>query len=469
VSRAPIALALSAALLVGCRSLAGPFQRPTVALPEAYSRGGASDAEVADAWWSLFGDPALDALIEEALRANQDLALAAARVEEARALLGLRRAERLPDVTAQAAGSRSKLSSATSQLPPGFPLEFDRVSATANLSYELDFWGRLRRSARAARADLLASEEGRRNVRLAVAAEVALAYFDLLALERQLEIARETRGSRTEWVRLTNLRVDAGTISELDLAQAQAELASTEAAVPALERAVRQTEDRLAVLLGRIGGTVERAAGLAALTLPEAPAGLPSTLLERRPDILAAEHGLAAAHARVGVARAAYFPTISLTGYAGSESRELADLFKSGTGIWGAALGLVQPLLNINRTRRDVQAASARERQALAIYVKTIQVAFAEVEDSLIARTTGTAEREALGRQVDALSRARHLANLRYEGGDSSYLEVLDSERSLFRAQLELVSARRAELQAAVTLFKALGGGWESENQVSGN
>ncbi len=231
--------------------------------------------------------------------------------------------------------------------------------------------------------------------------------------------------------------------------------------MPALERAVRQTENRLAVLLGRIGGTVEPGGALSGVAPPEVPVGLPSKLLARRPDVLAAEQRLVAANARIGAARAAYFPSIALTGYAGTESLELASLFASGTGIWQAALGLVEPIFNAGRTRRQVEAARARERQALAAYTRTVQGAFAEVEDALVARRTGVAEREALARQVEALTRARRLAGLRYEGGDSSYLEVLDAERSLFRAELDLARARRDELAAAVDLFRALGGGWE--------
>jgi multidrug efflux system outer membrane protein len=433
-------------------------------MPDGYSAA-AVEQSVPDRWWTLFGDPALDGLVAEALAANQDLAAAAARVEEARALAGIARADQLPQVTGTVTGSRTRLSAETLNLPPeiDIPLEIDRFRAAANLSYELDFWGRLRRTTEAARAELLASEEGRRNVALGLVSEVAAAYFDLLALDQQLAITRGTLGSRGESVRLQRLRFDAGTISGLDLAQAEAELAATEANVPALERQVRQTEDRLAVLLGRIGGTVGRGGALDGVAPPAVPVGLPSQLLARRPDVLAAEQRLVAANARIGAARAAYFPAISLTGYAGSESAELSSLFASGTGVWQAALGLVEPIFNAGKTRRQVEAAQARERQALAGYTKAVQTAFAEVEDALVARSTGAAEREILSRQVDALVRAHRLAGVRYEAGESSYFEVLDAERTLFRAELELARARRAELAAAVNLFKALGGGWSEE------
>ena len=456
---------LAAAALAACTTLGPDYRRPESPLPPRYSRAPASAAAASpapDAWWTLFGDPALDALVGEALASNQDLAAAAARVAEARALVGLARADRFPRVDATAGASRTKLSQDSSQLPPGFDLEFDRFRAAGTLSFEVDFWGRLARASEAARAELLGSEEGRRALRLGLAAEVAGAYFDLLAFAEDLGIARGTRASRAETVRLQQERFDAGTISELDLAQAQGELEAAEAAVPALERRARQTENRLGVLLGRTGGEVARGGGLQALALPEVPVGLPSQLLERRPDVLAAEQRLVAANARIGAARAAYFPAIALTAYAGSESIELGSLLGSGTGVWQAALSIVEPILHTGRTRRAVDMARARERQAVAAYAKALQSAFAEVEDALVARSTGAAERSARERQVEALTRARRLAELRYEAGETAYFEILDAERSLFAARLALTDARRAELAAAVVLFKALGGGWAS-------
>ncbi len=456
-----LALTTAAVLLTGCASLRTKYERPKVALPEAYSQTGTASA-IPDAWWKLFGDPNLDRLVDEALGANQDLAAAAARVEEARALAGFARAEQFPQIDANGGASRTRFSNASGQFPPGVPLEFDSFRTTVGISYEFDFWGRYRRATEAARAELLATEEGQRNVRLALASEIATAWFDLLSFDAQLAIARDTLGTRGESVRLQSARYDAGTISELELAQAQSEVASTEATVPALHRAIRQTENRLNVLLGRIGGSIDHAgSSLESPTLPEVPVGLPSQLLVRRPDLVAAEQRLIAADARIGIARAAYFPSISLTGYAGSESTALADLFGSGTGIWQAALGVLQPIWNAGRTRRQVEAATAREHQAEAVYQKSIQTAFAEVEDALVARSTGIEEREARARQVEALGRARNLADIRYDAGESSYFEVLDAQRSQFLAQITWTQVRRDELLAAVALFKALGGGWE--------
>lgn len=459
-----IALGALAAALAGCLSLGPDYVRPDLALPEGYSveAAGASGA-VPDDWWTLFGDATLDGLVAEALAANQDLAAAAARVEEARALAGLARADRFPEVTLDASGSKTQFSSDNPQIPPGVPREFEVYRAALAVSYELDFWGRLRRASEAARAELLATEEARRSVRLGVIAETASAYFDLLALDRQRQVTIDTRGTRDEAAQLQGLRFDAGTISELELAQAQSEVAAADATVPAIERLQRRAENRLAVLLGRLGGTIVRGAGLDTIVAPAVPVGLPSDLVARRPDVLAAEQRLAAATARIGAARAGYFPSFSLTGYAGSESSELSNLLGSGTSVWQAALGLVQPIINAGRTRRGVEAARARERQAAAGYLMAVQVAFAEVEDGLAARRTSADARAAIARLVESRRRSRVLSDIRYEAGESSFLEVLDADRELFRAQLELEAARRDELLAAVDLFRALGGGWERE------
>lgn len=454
-------LTAAAALLLSACSLGPPYQRPELAIPEGYSQPTQAGA-VADTWWTHFGDPDLDRLVEEALAANQDLAAAAARVAEARALLGYANAERLPVINGEASAGRTRFSSSSAQIPPGVNPEFDSFRAVASLSYDFDFWGRYARASEAARAELLATEAGRLNVRLSLIAEVINAWFDLAATGVQLDYTRETVGSRRESTDLQQTRFDGGTISGLDLAQAQAELATAEAAVPVLERQLRLTENRLGVLLGRTGGAIQSpdASRLAAFRLPEVPVGLPSDLLARRPDVIAAEQQLIAAHARIAVARAAYFPSIRLTGYAGTESDDLSNLLSSGTGIWQAALGLLQPIFNAGRTKRQVEAAQAREQGALAAYTKSIQNAFADVEDALVIRRTSTVEREALERQVRALEESRHLAELRYEAGESSYLEVLDAQRNLFRAQLDLTRARRDELLSGVILFRALGGGW---------
>jgi len=458
-ARALASLLAATAVAGGCVTMGPDYQRPELAVPAGYSVA-ASGGEIPDAWWRSFGSGELDALVAEALAANADLAAAAARVEEARALAGEARADRLPQLDGRLAKTRTKLSSDTATVPPGFDLQRDAHRAALSFSWELDFWGRLARATEAARAGLVASEEGHRAIRLGVVAETATTYFHLLSLDRQLAIARETLSTRFESVRLQRLRFDAGSISELDLSQAEAELAATEATVPALERQIARAEGRLAVLLGRIGRVDPRGGELAALAVPEVPVGLPSELLQRRPDVVAAEQALVAANARIGVARAELFPSLSLTAYGGSESRELGDLLTSGTSIWQVGANLLQPIFAGGRARRRVEGARARESEALAGYARAVQSAFADVEVALAERRTAAAEREALDRQVTALARARHLATLRYDAGDASYLDVLDAERSLFRAELELVGARQLEAESAVALYRALGGGW---------
>ena len=343
-------------------------------------------------------------------------------------------------------------------MPPTADLTTTRVRATGNLSYEFDFWGRYANSSKAARAELVASEEGRRAVLVGLQSDVVNAYIDLLSFDHQLAVTRRTSDSRVDAVKLQQVRYDAGSISELDLAQAQAELATTEAAAPALQILIRQTEDRLAVLLGRIGGAITRAPETD-LTPPEVPAGLPSDLLTRRADVAAAEQHLVAQHALIAVARAGYFPSISLTAFGGSESKDLAGLFSTPTNIWQAAASLLQPIFQAGKVTRQVEAARAREKQALAGYAKTVQTAFADVEDSLAARSLGTVRREALARQVEALTAHAGWLRCATRWETPRTWRSLDAERSLFQAELQLSGARR-RARGGVTLFKSLGGGW---------
>lgn len=461
-----LALVLLAALVAGgCRTVGPDYVRPELVTPAVYPAAAADPASsllLADGWWQLFGDPQLDRLVALALEQNADLRIAAARVDEAAAFAGIARADRLPTVTGAASAGRFQVSEQTTALPPGVSAELERYRVTADLSYELDLWGRIRRQAEAAEAELLATAYGADAVRLAVVAGVVRGYFELLALDRQLAIAHETLVSRRESLDLQELRFDAGVISALELQQARAELAATAAAVPDLEEAIAVTENRLAVLLGRPPGAPDRGRELAAMAPPPAvPAGLPSELLGRRPDLAAAEAELVAANARIGVARAAYFPSLSLTADLGAESTELADLLDSASSIWSVAASLLAPIFDGGRIARGVDVAEARQVQALESYRQAVQTAFAEVEIALVRRRTAAARVTALAEQVAALEEALRLAGLRYEAGSSSYIEVLDAQRNLFRAELDLVAARRQELTAAVGLFEAMGGGWE--------
>jgi multidrug efflux system outer membrane protein len=460
---APLAGGAVVLVLSGCTVLGPAYQRPEVPQAESFSvADSGTPANLPNDWWRAFGDGELDRLIDRALEQNADLRIALARVEEVRALAGVTRSQRLPEIGVTAGSSRSGLSEAAGETGPGGPDEVERHQVAATFAWEIDVWGRLRRQTRAAEADLLATEYGAAAVRTSLVAAVTGTYFDLLTLERQLQIARDTTTSRGEALDLQNLRLDSGVISEFEVSQARAELAAARATVPQFEQAVQETRGRLALLLGDVA-LAERSVGttdLATMTLPLVPAGLPSTLLERRPDVAAAEQGLIAAHARVGVAKAAYFPSLSLTAAGGSASQEFSDLFSSNASIWNVAANLVGPLFNAGRTGRQVAAARARETQALENYRQLVRSAFVDVQDALSAQRTGAARREALADQAAALADAYRLAQLRYDAGSSSYLEVLDAQRNLFRAQLDLVAAQSGELQSAVRLFQSLGGGF---------
>ena len=451
-----ITIALLSTLGLAACSFAPKYERPDLPMPETYSVAASTDTIPLD-WWTLFGDTTLNALVEEALAANQDLAAAAARVEQARAIAGVAKSELYPVITAGGSGSRTQIAERTAGAAENPFNSFDLIGA---ISYELDFWGKLRNASKAARNEMLATAEGRRNVELAVTADVVSTYFDLLSFDRQLMVARSTLASRRDAVRLQQLRYDAGAISQLDLAQAQAELASTEATVPVFEREMRQTENRLGVLLGRIGGSVVRGDSLDAIGAPEVPVGLPSEIIARRPDVLAAEYRMIASNANIGVARSAYLPSIALTGYAGWESNDLSALIMKNTDIWSASVSVFQNIFAPGRTKRQVELAWGLQRETLADYIKSVQVAFAEVEDALVARRTSVTVREAEDRELAARTRAMELAQIRYDAGDSSYIEVLDAQRQLFQAQLLRTAARRGELHSSVLLFKALGGGW---------
>jgi multidrug efflux system outer membrane protein len=463
--RAGVRGAVATALITmttGC-SLAPKYERPQVATPDTWREDAAASTAPApeDQWWQLFNDPALDSLVERALAANQDLAIAAARVEEARAFARVERAGQLPQVGVSAGVSRSRITQKGSfPLPPTAKLVNERGNISASVSYELDLFGKLRNATRAARAELLAVEFNRDAVRLALVSDVASAYIDLRTLDRQIEIARQTEGTRSEGVGLLQTRFEGGLISELEVEQGKAELAGATATRLEFERFMHETEHRLSFLLGGGPIQIERGQDLDALTVPAAPGGLPSSLLERRPDVRRAEQSLIAANARIGAARAALFPSISLTGYAGFDSTDLSNLFVPEARIWQAAAALLQPIFYGGRNRALVRVANARQQEAALSYQQSVYGAFRDVEDALVARRIETERRGALEEQVRALGHSYELARTRYENGDLQFLTVLDAQRGHFGAQLALADGRRSELQAVVDLYRALGGGW---------
>ncbi|WP_372016794.1 efflux transporter outer membrane subunit [Tistrella mobilis] len=468
----PLVAVLAAALMSAC-ALAPAGDPPAIQTGASWGERGQAAAEARAAelpaarvdgtWWRNFGDPALTRLVEEALVANDDLLLAVERVNEARALARGTSADRLPSLDANGSAQRNQTSSFGSS---GGQLA-NTFSASAALSYELDLWGRLSNADRAQRAQLLQTVANRDAVRLTVAADTANAYLQLRALDLQLEIARRTLSAREQTLELQQAQYEAGTIDALDLAQARSERESTRARIPQLEGSRDQAANALGVLLGRtpaelIGKDVER--GVALDVLPDAPVpplGLPSELLLRRPDVAVAEQQIAAAAANVGVARAGYFPQISLTASAGRQSSELADFLSNGAGIWGLALALTGPIFDFGRTDAQVEAAKSRYEQTAISYRQTVRTAFQDVLDALASRTAAMGQLEAQDAQVAELQRTVELARLRYDAGYAAYLDVLDAERTLLDVELSRVTTRQNLYVASVNLYKALGGGWE--------
>ncbi|MBA4707634.1 efflux transporter outer membrane subunit [Aquitalea aquatica] len=443
----------------------GPdYSRPKFDLPASTTT---QQASIASDWWQQFNDPVLDQLISEALQHNQDLALSAAQVDEAAALAGIARAQLLPSLAANAGYQRARTSAETTT--PGSPLVADVRNANLTASWELDLWGKLRRSSEAARATLAASQYSRDAARLSLSALVAQTYFQMRAFDAQLDIAKRTLDSRESSLQLRQKRFKGGMTSELDMRQAESEAASARATIPQLSKSLQQTETALAVLLGRtprelLEGKLQRGQAIDLLNVPPSiPADLSSGLLERRPDLAAAEAQLIAANARIGVAKAAYFPSISLTGALGSQSLSMETLFSGATRTWSFVGNATAPIFNFGQTGLNVDAASARQRQALAQYQKSVQTAFKETQDALVASSAAREVQEAQTTQLTALNRALHLATLRYDNGYSSYLDVLDAERNTFQAELNLVNAKLDRLNAAISLYKALGGGWENK------
>jgi multidrug efflux system outer membrane protein len=465
-----LALVVSVALLAGCATPPA-YEKPATELPAAWRDVPAQGKPAPGVrWWTLYADPALDRLVDEALAHNRDLELATARVDEARALLQVEDGRQSPSVDAgfQRDRSRSSERSAT-PLPPGTPLERNNYRAQLNVAYELDLWGRLSNASKAARADLLASEAARETVRIALVIDVARGYFTLVALDAQIESTRRSLELRSRNLELQAARRSAGLIGDYDYRQLEAEVAAARAQLPALERSRSTEELALAVLLGRspraiIEDTVTRSAGRGEPAPPAVPEGMPSELLLRRPDVVEAEQRLIAANARIGAARAALFPRISLTGFLGSESSSLGNLFSGPSLIWQLAFGLAQPIFQGGRLYGEIDAVKARERQAIAHYQKTLQTAFREVRQALIAQTRAREVFDAEGQREAALADALRLARIRYDNGLSSQLEVLDVERNLLQAQLNRADALRAQRAAVADLVKALGGGWQGQS-----
>ncbi|MBK7024732.1 MAG: efflux transporter outer membrane subunit [Sulfuritalea sp.] len=462
--RKPLFAALLALLLGGC--MMGPdYFRPAVETPPAWRLTEQSAKDLANtAWWEQFGDPVLNDLMATALRENKDLMIAAARIEEFAGNYGIVRSGLFPQVGAGYEASRQR-----NTLPGDVKSStYNAYQVALSASWEIDIWGRIRRQTEAARAQLLASEEGRRGVILSLVGSVAGSYINLRSLDRQLEIARETAKSRGESYEIFKLRFSGGVISQLELSQNKSQYDEALASIPPLEKAVAQQENGLSVLLGRNPGPIPRGKSIDQLALPAIPAGLPSDLLERRPDLRRAEQDLVAANALIGAAKAAYFPRISLTGLFGFASLDLGNLFDSASKVWQYAAPISMPIFTAGGLAGQLQAAEAVQQQALFGYQKAIQEAFREVNDELVSQDRTGAQLKAQKEQVQSLTQYSEIARLRYDNGYTSYIEVLDAERSLFNAQLQYTQTQQAQFQAMTNLYKAMGGGWVTEAEKMG-
>jgi outer membrane protein, multidrug efflux system len=450
-------------LLAGCA--VGPnYQRPQIAVPDVY-RGLPPDADktatasLADEkWWTLFQDEQLQGLIRTALADNYDVQIAAARVLQAQAVLGITRADQLPTIVGGAAATNERLSG-TKTFPP---IETSTNSVNLSMAWELDFWGKFRRATEAARAELLSSEWGRRAVITSLVRNVASAYFQLRELDLEMEISKHALASRQDSLRLVKIRASGGVTSMLDVRQSEQLVYEAAGAIPDLERRIEQQENFISILIGKNPQAIPRGKTLLENSFPPVvPAGLPSSLLERRADIQEAEHSLIAANARIGVAKAVYFPQITLTATAGYQSSALTSLFSGPAGAWNFGGQLVQPIFEGGRIRSGVRLAEARKKELVLGYQQTIQQAFREVSDALV----GYRKDQEFRQQQDLLTRsaqeATALSQSRYSGGVTSYLEVLDSDSRYFSAQLTLAQAQLNERLSLVQLYGALGGGWQ--------
>jgi multidrug efflux system outer membrane protein len=457
-------------ILAGTLTLAGCSSTPidarsTVDAPAQWRTAGEQDKTLADLpWGELFRTAELAALVGEALANNADLRIAAERVELARAQYGFERSNLFPTVVGDAAYTRARQ-------PTTGPDNTIVESSSLGLAvptWEIDLWGRVRSSTEAARRQLLASEETRRALYVSLIGEVARAYLTLLDLDNQVEVSRRTLDTRRESLRVVKARFEGGITSAIDLRQAESTYAGAEATIAAILRSRTQAENALSILVGRNPGPVARSsAAVAMATPPRLPAGVPSALLQRRPDVLAAEQQVLSASASIDAARKAYFPTISLTGFLGFASPALKDLFEDGRSAWSVSPAITLPIFTAGRLSANVDAAEAQQRIAVEQYRRTVQNAFREVDDGLVAYQRYLEQREALERVVKANRERARLAELRYLNGVSIYVEVLLAQQQVFEAELQLSQVNRSVYESVVNVYTALGGGWQEAAVVT--
>jgi outer membrane protein, multidrug efflux system len=454
-----------ATVLVGGCSVGPDYQRPETEAPQSWQYADSSymvDSSMVTSadtsWWEGFGDTVLTALVETTLQNNADVRIAAARVEQYMGLYGVAKSDFFPKIGAGADASRGQIR----LTPTGEDKRptINQFDVTVSAAWEIDLWGKVRRATEAARADLLGAEEARRAVTVSVVGLVVDSYIQLLALDKQLDVAHRTLASREKSLSLFQQRFTKGDVSELEMAQIESQYWVARARVPVLERSIAFQENALSVLLGRNPGSIPRGSVIDSLQMPRVPENLPSELLEQRPDVRQAEEQLRAANARIGVAKAQYFPSISLTGVFGTASSDLSKLFTPNAQIWNIGGSILQPIFRWGEISGQVTAAEAFQRQMLEEYVRAVQNAFADAEDALVSRSRTQEERDAVARQVAALRSYERLSQMRYREGVTSYLEVLDAERSLFDTELGYAQTQANLLQTVVGLYRAFGGGW---------
>jgi outer membrane protein, multidrug efflux system len=457
-----------AVLLAGC--MMGPdYIRPTIDVPKSFNYEPKEMSETANTeWWRQFNDTVLDQLIADALANNKTVKIAAANIEQAAGILMTTRSYLFPQLNYSGTGARQYLSRTGATVPPKNP--YNSFQVLAGATWEVDLWGRIRRLTESAQANVLASMEARRGVILSLVAEAATSYVQLRALDEQLVIAKRTLKTYEETVKLFELQFKYGQVSRLNVEQARSQYETAAAAIPQIEVQIAQTENGISFLLGRNPGPIPRGRRLTELTMPSVPAGLPSDVLERRPDILQAEQQLIAANAQIGAARALYFPAISLTGALGTSSEQLRDLFRGPSGMWSYSGSIVGPIFTAGSIRGQVKQAEAGRQAALFAYEQTIQGAFADVQNAFTSRDNLGKQLAAEQRRVTAYKEYSRLAWLQYNGGYAPYLTVLNAEQQLFPAELSAVQTSAATFISLVNIYRAMGGGWvvEAEKLAEG-
>jgi outer membrane protein, multidrug efflux system len=447
--------------LAGC--MMGPdYARPKVDSPAAFRFEPAAVAQTVNTpWWQQFDDPVLDALINEALANNLNVKVAAANIEQASALLTQTRSSLFPQVGYSGLGQRVRSpDNALSTFIPNYPNPQSTYEAVLSVSWEVDLWGRIRRLSEAALANILAADAARNGVILSLVASVANSYIQLRGLDEQLAVANQTLAAYADSVRLYQLQFKYGQTSQMTVAQVQSQYETAETQIPQIETQIATTENALSILLGRNPGPIARGKSILDLALPTVPAGVPSELLERRPDLIQSEQQLVAANAQIGAAKALYFPTISLTGAFGSSSTDLSDLFKGPTRVWSYAGQIAGPIFTFGLVSGQVAQAEGAQKAALLNYQLSIQNAFADVDNALITNQKLTQQLNAQVKLVAALSDYARLAKLQYTGGYVPYSTVLQAEQTLFPAQLTLAAVRASMFASSVNIYKAMGGGW---------